>query len=86
MPNPLHLLLERQTDSLGRIMQRLMTGYAKKVGKLVPGLQNCVSPLTVPVTRRGRERLMEAATMTKRQTSGRAPPQSGWPRIQGHST
>ncbi len=44
MPNHVHLLLERQTDSLSRIMQRLLTGYAqywnrkyRKVGHVFQG-------------------------------------------------
>jgi len=44
MPNHVHLLLERQAEPLGRIMQRILTGYAqywnrryRKVGHLFQG-------------------------------------------------
>ena len=44
MPNHVHLLVERQTDAMSRIMHRLLTGYSqyhnrryRKVGRLLQG-------------------------------------------------
>jgi REP element-mobilizing transposase RayT len=47
MTNHVHLLIERQADTVGRIMQRLLTGYAqyynrryRRVGHLWPTREN----------------------------------------------
>src|SRR5437762_6552297 len=49
MTNHVHLLIERQTDSIGRIMQRVLTGYSqyynrryRKVGHLFQGRHKAI--------------------------------------------
>ena len=49
MSNHVHLLIERQADAVGRIMQRVLTGYSqyynrkyRKVGHVLQGRHNAI--------------------------------------------
>jgi len=40
MSNHVHLLIERKTDAVGRIMHRLLTGYAQYSTNFITGFKN----------------------------------------------